>query len=750
MQSRQPVDPEFEALIHHIQEHRGLDFRGYKRSSLQRRVALRMQEVGAEDFSTYQAFLEVHPQEYVELLNTVLINVTSFFRDKEAWDTLREEAVPAILARCGEHDPIRIWSAGCASGEEPYSLAMLFAEALGIRQFCRRVKIYATDLDEAALLTARHATYAPREVENVPPDLLERYFERTNNHYVFQRELRKCVIFGRHNIVHDAPISRIDLLLCRNLLIYLENETQNVVLPRLHYALKDEGLLFLGKAETQLARSKIFKPVNTRYRLFQKVPQGWRRTQGGGLAFGGASRSDPSAFQARLLEAIVDGAGTAYIVVNDAGDMVFTNAAARRMLEVGEGDVGRPFRDLSISYRPAELRSRMEEARQEGRPIRIEHQEYHRPPAEPVRLTIEIAPLMSRDGTPYATLLSFSDTTRVHSLQRELEAAQESLETTIEELQSANEELETTNEELQSTNEELETTNEELQSTNEELETMNEELRSTNEELEATNEELRLYSEQAVEFRSYSDSILRSVDFGIVILNEDMTIRSWNRWCENMWGLRAEEVTDHHLGELDIGLPAQLLEEDLSAVLTGKRPFAERALNGVDRRGRHLKCRVRISPLLAQERRPKGCVLAMEDVSEDARRESRSQYLGRVLSRSLNEIYFLHPETLRFALVNQGAERKLGYGMPQLSQMTLADVMPEVPLEVLKATVQPLLDQGKEEVVFEAVIRGHDCRDYPAEICLQYFAAESPPILVAIVHDITDRQRIGGLAGDRK
>lgn len=288
-------DPEFEALIRHIQESRGLDFRGYKRTSLRRRIARRMEEVAVESFAAYHAFLEAHPQEFVELLNTVLINVTSFFRDAEAWEELRAQAIPRLLAReraAGE--PIRIWSVGCASGEEPYSLAILFAEALGSADFANRVKIYATDLDEAALAIARHATYAPRDVEGMPPALLERHFERTNNHYVVSRELRKCVIFGRHNVVHDAPISRIDLLVCRNLLIYLESETQNQVLPRLHYALAEDGILFLGKAETQLARSRLFQPIELRHRIFRKVPQEWRRSPGGSLIFGSSQAGQAS------------------------------------------------------------------------------------------------------------------------------------------------------------------------------------------------------------------------------------------------------------------------------------------------------------------------------------------------------------------------------------------------------------------------------------------------------------------------
>ena len=383
-------DPEFEALIRHIQASRGLDFRGYKRTSLRRRITKRMEEVGAESFAAYHAFLEAHPQEFVELLNTVLINVTSFFRDAEAWDVLRDQVIPRLLARDraggggAAAGQIRVWSVGCASGEEPYSLAILFAEALGAAEFCQRVKIYATDLDEAALAIARHATYAPRDVEGVPPALLEKYFERTNNHYMVQRELRKCVIFVRHNVVHDAPISRIDLLVCRNLLIYLESETQDQVLPRLHYALSDDGILFLGKAETQLARSKLFQPLDLKHRIFRKVPQEWRRSPGGSLIFGGAQPNHQQGGRApgmhtRLLEAIADTTPIAHLAVDMERTLIFANTAARRMLEVGEGDLGRPFQDLSVSYRPAELRSRIEEAERVGRTIRIEHQDYQRP-----------------------------------------------------------------------------------------------------------------------------------------------------------------------------------------------------------------------------------------------------------------------------------------------------------------------------------------------------------------------------------
>jgi two-component system, chemotaxis family, CheB/CheR fusion protein len=611
-------DVSFDALIRYIQESRGIDFRGYKRTSLRRRVTLRMEQVGADGFAAYHAVLEADPQEFGALLNTILINVTSFFRDPDAWEAIKQNVVPKLLVSV-LRGQVRIWSVGCASGEEPYSLAMLFAEALGAGEFARRVKIYATDLDEAALDTARHAAYLPRQVESVPDALLHKYFERTDSHYLVNRELRKCVIFGRHNIVDDAPISRIDLLACRNLLIYLATDTQNMVLPRLHYALADTGVLFLGKAETQLARSKLFQALDMKHRLFQKVPQGWRRVAGGGIMSGGERNNGGVLPQNGLLDAIIDNAISAYLAIDTNGIVVFANALARRMLEVGEADVGRAFQDLSISYRPVELRSRIDEAHRQGRPVRIEHQAYHRPPADPIRLTIDVAPLATRDGQVIATLLTFTDTTRTFRLQQELEAAQESLETTIEELQSANEELETTNEELQSTNEELETTNEELQSTNEELETTNEELRSTNEQLEHTNDELRRQSAASDAYRQYAEAILRSTNSGVIVVDENQIVRSWNRWSENIWGLRGEETINHKLATLDIGLPVQQIETALQSVIAGGEAV-EMQVDAVQRRGRPIHCRVRVSPLLYEDRASHGAVLFVEEFAKSERK----------------------------------------------------------------------------------------------------------------------------------
>ena len=219
-------DPAFEALLEHLKACRGFDFTGYKRSSLMRRVDRRMGQLGITSYADYLDQLELHGDEFTTLFNTILINVTSFFRDAEAWEQLAREALPALLAAKPPTQPLRVWSAGCASGEEAYTLAMVLAELLGPAEFRDRVKIYATDVDEEALTYARQAGYTEREVRGIPPELLGRYFEYTGGRHVFRKDLRRSVIFGRNDLVQDAPISRIDLLVCRNTLMYFTAETR--------------------------------------------------------------------------------------------------------------------------------------------------------------------------------------------------------------------------------------------------------------------------------------------------------------------------------------------------------------------------------------------------------------------------------------------------------------------------------------------------------------------------------------------
>jgi two-component system CheB/CheR fusion protein len=606
-------DPKFENLLIYLRQSRGFDFTGYKRSTLMRRVRKRMQSLNIENFEEYLDYLEVYPEEFNYLFNTILINVTAFFRDSSAWEYLAEEILPNLIRNKNTSDQIRIWSAGCASGEEAYTLAMLMAEILGAEEFRQRVKIYATDVDEEALNQARQATYSAKDVQAVSDELRQKYFEIVGNRYVFRQDLRRSVIFGRHDLLQDAPISRLDLLVSRNTLMYFNSETQGRILARFHFALNDTGYLFLGKAEMLLMHSSLFTPIDLKNRIFSKVSSVNIRDR---LLVMANSVDDESSSHVsrhlRLREMGFDTSPIAQVVIDINGSLVMVNEQARTLFALSPKDLARPFQDLELSYRPIELRSLIERAYAERRPITLTNVERYLSNTDTQYLDVRITPLQETDTSFLGVSISFLDVTRYIKLQDALQRSQQELETTNEELQSTNEELETTNEELQSTNEELETTNEELQSTNEELETMNEELQSTNEELQTINNELSERTTELNHTNIFLVSILRSLQTGIVVIDGSFNISIWNYMVEDLWGLRTDEVLGKSIFSLDIGLPVEQLRSPLRDSLSGKKQFQEMILDATNRRGRQIKCYLAITPLLGMD--IQGAVLMMADV----------------------------------------------------------------------------------------------------------------------------------------
>jgi len=594
-QTAAETPPELEPLLDYLKRTRGFDFTAYKRSSLNRRIRKRMQTVAVPDFGEYIDYLEAHPEEFQHLFNTILINVTSFFRDEAAWQFLASDVIPRIVA--GRDELIRVWSSGCASGQEAYSTAILLAEALGAERFRQRVKIYATDVDEEALAQARQALYTPKEVEDVPPPLLANYFERTPHHYVFNKELRRSVIFGRHDLVQDAPISRVHLLVCRNTLMYLNSDAQARILARFHYALNGVGFLFLGKAEMLLTHSHLFSPVDLKHRVFVKVPSQETRAL---LRAAVANRDEgihhmPN--DTRLRDVALESDPVAHMVTDGAGIVVVINERARALFGLTPDDIGRPLRDLSVSYRPADLRSAIEEAAAKRQAVVRKDAAWRGPSGEPRFLDVTVLPLFELDGSLLGVKVAFGDVTPFKELQDELQQSKQALETAYEELQSSNEELETTNEELQSSNEELETTNEELQSTNEELETMNEELQSTNEELETINAELRQRTDELNDSAAFLSSILSGLRAGVAVVDRELKVLVWNERATDLWGLRADEAQGRHLLNLDIGLPLSELRQPIRACLAGEARYHQVELDATNRRGRSIRCTVTCTPL---------------------------------------------------------------------------------------------------------------------------------------------------------
>lgn len=580
-------DPEWPSLLGYLLSARGFDFHGYKHASLARRIRKRMDAVGLEGFAAYQEYLQVHPNEFATLFNVILINVTGFYRDPAAWEAVRTIALPQILGSKAPDEPIRAWSAGCATGEEAYTITMILAEELGPDQFRERVKIYATDVDEDALNTARQAAYQERQVEGVPPELFSKYFEHLNGLYFFRKDLRRQVIFGRHDLINDAPISRIDLLTCRNTLMYLNAETQARVLARLHFALNDGGFLLLGRAETLMAHAQTFVPVDLKRRLSRKSSRGTLRERF-------IPREDVPPVttgtdqEIRIWAAALEVSPVAQLVVDETGKVTLANERARELFGIRVGEVGRPLRDLQVSYRPVELRSLVEKAGTERRPVDLKEIEWRTHLGESRWLDLHIAPMADSTGTTLGTLISFSDVTSHRRLQRELEQSQR--------------ELETAYEELQSTNEELETMNEELQSTNEELQSMNDELRQRGEELNSAN--------------AFLESVLSGLHRGVVVVDRELRILAWNGDAEELWGLRKEDVNGQHLLNLDIGLPLERLKPALRNCLNNEGDGKIMSLEAVNRRGTSIRCDISCTPLRGPADEIRGAILLMAEAND--------------------------------------------------------------------------------------------------------------------------------------
>jgi two-component system, chemotaxis family, CheB/CheR fusion protein len=568
------TDAGFRPLLETLSSTYNFDFREYKEPSLARRIRTRMSQVRTDTFEAYLRYLEQHADEHVLLFNTILINVTGFFRDAEAWRTLAADVIPRIVSAAGESRSIRIWSAGCSSGEEPYSIAMLLAERLGERAGDYLVKIYGTDVDEEALAAARHAAYRLEQLKDVPDELVDRYFTCDGQLYRVRRDVRRWCIFGAHNLTQAPPLSHIDLLVCRNVLIYFTSELQERILSRFHYAIREDGFLFLGRSESLLARSRLFRPLQLKWRIFERTLTVARqvaavlpdREEGHGAAESGTRTDTPPRAQ-RALDVL-----PAAVMILDTTDTVLAwNTAAEALFDVPVASaIARKFRDLDVSYRVEGLRARIEDVKARHAPARMENVTFSRRNGEAAHTDITIQPLF--EGHRLTGIVVFAMEATEHArLKEQMSRVAEQHATAIEELQSTNEELETTNEELQSTNEELETTNEELQSTNEELETTVEELQAANTELGALNAELEARTAELNRLDAYHRSLVNSFEHGIVVLDSDGVVSTWNEVAEQMWGLRADQVVGRPFFALPIGDLALRARQAFDAVLAQQR-----------------------------------------------------------------------------------------------------------------------------------------------------------------------------------
>jgi two-component system CheB/CheR fusion protein len=582
-------DSEYEKLRLHVISARAFDGTLFGEDAFKRAVAVRLRANGLSNLDEFIDYLEVRPAEYHRLFQELFTEET--YVPKPAWLMfLQANVLPQLTSG---REPIRIWHVGCGTGEFACILAGLLCQQIGLSAFQSRVKIFATDMDDANLAFARHASYSNDRVKQFPDDVVAQCFTPVGNEWTIRTEIRRLIIFGKHDILTDPPISKMDLIICRGVLPLHDRDRQQSVLVRLRFALRPERWLQLGRGElvTPDTGFNIVDPMSNLYL------NGSGPTEAGQNANGVDGDSSDNKQSFVLHDCAFDGSPIANIVVDANGVVAMANAEARSSFGLIGTDFGRPLQDLEISYRPIELRSLIERARSEGRQITVKNVPKGTSDGDAQFYNVHVRPLFDRSGSLRGTNIQFEEITEFHTLKSELTSLNQQLQTANEELQSAHEELETTNEELQSTNEELETTNEELQSTNEELETMNEELRSTNSELEATNSEQRELTNHINTANTFLESILASIQSAVIVLTSNFEVLVWNRRAADLFGLRSDEVVGQNFFSLDIGLPVDRLRTPLKEFIVNNKKSDTASLQAINRRGRNIECSISINSL---------------------------------------------------------------------------------------------------------------------------------------------------------
>ncbi len=624
----------------------GHDFSLYKKSTIGRRIERRMAQHDLTDMEIYARYLKEHPAEVVILFKELLINVTSFFRDQEAFVTLKKDILPTLFAGKAEDYVFRAWVAGCASGEEAYSLAILLREVMDESRLEFKVQLYATDLDEDAIALARAGLYPPNIAADVSTERLRRYFVKEDAGYRVKKEIREMVVFALQNVIKDPPFTRLDLLCCRNLMIYLEPELQNRLLPTFHYALKPDGILFLSPSESIGNHPELFQALSRKWKFYRAVHSAasTRAVMTGNLTWTADGRgkvpeeivkkTKETNFAELTRRVLLQSYAPASVVTDTKGNILFVHGETGKYLRPAPGQATLNVVDMAREGLQLELRNALqgvEITAIQNRELQVKTNGDF----QPVNLSVRLLP--DPEGGQGLLLISFQEVVSVPSagvpgrrakravapasplrldeLERELAYTKENLQATIEEQQASNEELKSTNEELQSTNEEL-------QSTNEELETSKEELQSVNEELITVNAELQAKIEQLAGMQNDMKNLLDNIHVGTIFLDPYLHIRLFTR----------EAARVYRLVPTDVGRPLIDIKTDLTN--EGLLDEAQAVLDTLVPREHEVQTvagawyLARIQPYRTLENVIEGVVLTFTDISkrvaaEVAEREAR-------------------------------------------------------------------------------------------------------------------------------
>ena len=632
-----------EAICTVLRNQVGHDFSGYKIKTFLRRVQRRMQVLQIATPDAYLARLTADPEEVGALFRDLLINVTSFFRDADAFESLASQVLPKLFENRGPDSTVRVWVPGCATGEEVYSIAMLLREQLDGRDCAPRVQIFATDIDEHALTVARAARYPLTLLDGVPEARRNWFFIPDGGSYLISKEVRDLCIFSPHNVIRDPPFSRMDLVSCRNLLIYFGSEIQNQVIPTFHYALRPNGYLFLGSSENVSQFDELFSPVDKTHRIFRRrdvspqvrVPSTLASVRLGQVVTHAQGRPVASAAALRqmvdthLLERFVP----PHVLVTREGDVVYYSGRTGKYLEAAPGAPSRQLAAMARKGLGLDLRAVFREAVESGRPATREGIAVENDDGGVQIISLSVEPLAGQAGGDPLYLVVFADQGPVLTREEALARAhvshdgtamqvEKELRDTRERLQSMIEEYEAALEELKSSNEELVSVNEELQSSNEELEASKEELVSLNEELHTVNLELNGKSEALDRSNSDLKNLFESTSVATVFLDRNLVIRSFTPAMDGVFHIRPGD-TGRPITELASSFSLPGLEDDIAAVFDTQQLY-ERRVSSPDGATHYL---VRLTPYRNTNQKTDGVVVAFINITSLVNAEQRQGVL---------------------------------------------------------------------------------------------------------------------------
>jgi two-component system CheB/CheR fusion protein len=614
-----------------LRKRTGVDFRHYKQSTVKRRIARRMALLKIEGVERYIEILGSNPDEMDALYQDMLIKVTCFFREPASFQVLKEKVFPIIMRHRAPKEPVRLWVPGCSTGEEVYSLAIALLEFLGDNAGATPVQIFGTDISETALAKARSGVYIENIALDVSAERLRRWFVRIDRGYQISKDIREMCIFAKQNLTSDPPFSKIDLISCRNLLIYLDSVFQTRVMPIFHYAMKPAGFLMLGNAESVGTHHDLFEPVDKKAKIYKKKPGGALP----GVAFG---RNEEEPVEERKTVPIerraapdVQKAADLFIVsrfapvgvlVDDELKIIQFRGATGDYLEPAPGRAAFHLLKMARGNLALELRGLIQEARTSGRPIRREDVRFQPKEGTVRAINLEVAPIRLETSDSYHFLILFEEfasspaageqgpapvsgardeSAEVADLRRELEANKSYLQATVEE-------AEATNEELKSANEEIMSSNEELQSTNEELETAKEELQSANEELTTVNEEVQTRNTELSRLNSDLSNFLGSVNVPVIMLGTDLRIRRFTPKTQRVFNLIPTDI-GRPFGDIKPKVHVPHFERLIAQVIDTTTVHEQEL---VDEEGYYYQLSIR--PYWTPEKKIDGAVLVFQDI----------------------------------------------------------------------------------------------------------------------------------------